>query len=297
MMQTTKRNMSSSVYMWAKLPRLGAKSGNLKNQLEMPKGTPKRIAAFDDLKIKTLRIGLRHSAAITESGDLYTFGNGNWGVLGHSNEDAIKFNKPKLVEVLKKADVKVKDVQLGEYHTIILGEDGSVWTWGYGGKKGFFNWMYTQEVGALGHNNLEPYFYPKKVSFFEEKGLKVDMIAAGNYHCIATTTCGQMFNWGRGLYGVLGNGSNQQSLVPSLNEEFVYMKDEAEQFEKGSFGFKKIQAADDYSAALLNDGTFWTWGKNDRGQMGVGSGIGIDLVESENIPKELDFIQALPAEQ
>lgn len=91
---------------------------------------------------------------------------------------------------------------------MVLAEDGSVWTWGYGGKKGFFNWMYTQEVGALGHGNLEPYFNPKKVQFFEDNNLKVEQIAAGNYHCVAVTSCGKMYNWGRGLYGVLGNGSN-----------------------------------------------------------------------------------------
>ena len=47
----------------------------------------------------------------------------------------------------------------------------------------------------------------------------------------------------------------------------------------------------------MKDGTFYVWGKNDRGQMGVGSGIGIDLVESENVPKEIDFKQALPSDQ
>jgi hypothetical protein len=31
--------------------------------------------------------------------------------------------------------------------------------------------------------------------------------------------------------------------------------------------------------------------------MGVGSGIGIDLVESENIPKEVDLAQALPEKE
>ena len=60
--------------------------------------------------MKTLRIGLRHSAVITQDGKLYTFGNGNWGVLGHGNEESIKFTKPKLVEGLVREGVKIKDV-------------------------------------------------------------------------------------------------------------------------------------------------------------------------------------------
>lgn len=33
---------------------------------------------------------------------------------------------------------------------------------------------------------------------------------------------------------------------------------------------------------------------NDRGQLGVGQGVGIDLVESESVPKELDFTTSFP---
>ncbi len=65
----------------------------------------------------------------------------------------------------------------------------------------------------------------------------------------------------------------------------------------GSFGFKCIKASDDYTGALLRDGTLHVFGKNDRGQMGVGSGIGIDMIESENTPKEVDFQQSLAAEE
>ena len=43
----------------------------------------------------------------------------------------------------------------------------------------------------------------------------------------------------------------------------------------------------------MSDGQLLVWGKNDFGQMGVGSGIGIDLVESENIPKEVELEGAL----
>ena len=103
----------------------------------------------------------------------------------------------------------MKDVQLGEYQTTVLGEDGSVWTWGYGGKKGLFNWMYTQEVGALGHNTVDSNFQPKRVDFFKQNNIKIKSIAAGSYHCVALSENDDMYNWGRGLYGVLGNGSNQ----------------------------------------------------------------------------------------
>ena len=75
-------------------------------------------------------------------------------MLGHGNENNVKFNEPRLVKGL--ANKKVVDIALGEYHSVALTEDGSVYTWGYGGKKGFFNWMYTQEVGALGHGDKEP---------------------------------------------------------------------------------------------------------------------------------------------
>lgn len=92
---------------------------------------------------------------------------------------------------------------------------------------------------------------------------------------------------------MLGNGSNDYALTPVLNEDFAYQREIAER-EGIDFGFVKISAADDYTASVMKDGTLYVWGKNDFGQMGVGSGVGIDLVESENIPKEVELENALP---
>jgi alpha-tubulin suppressor-like RCC1 family protein len=58
------------------------------------------------------------------------------------------------------------------------------------------------------------------------------------------------------------------------------------------FKIKKISAADEYTGALTDDGTLFVWGKNDKGQLGVGSGVGIDMIESENLPKEVEFSRA-----
>jgi len=34
----------------------------------------------------------------------------------------------------------------------------------------------------------------------------------------------------------------------------------------------------------MKDGSYYVWGKNDRGQFGIGNSIGIDMVESESVP-------------
>jgi alpha-tubulin suppressor-like RCC1 family protein len=86
---------------------------------------------------------MRHSAAICQEGGLYMFGSGNWGILGQGNEKDYSFKNPVKVQKFEKMGLKVVDVCLGEYHTMALTDDGSLWTWGYAGKKGFFNWMYT----------------------------------------------------------------------------------------------------------------------------------------------------------
>lgn len=149
------RNFSTGVYLWTEMPRMAPKAQAMA-RISIPKGKPTRVVAFDDLDIKTLRIGMRHSAAVSNDGKLYMFGSGNWGVLGQGNETDVRFDKPIQVTKFEKLGLKVVDCCLGEYHTMVLTDDGNVWTWGYAGKKGMFNWMYTQEIGALGHGDKEP---------------------------------------------------------------------------------------------------------------------------------------------
>lgn len=105
------------------------------------------------------------------------------------------------------------------------------------------------------------------------------------YHTVALAENNDVYTWGRGLYGVLGNASNQYSLVPELNDELQILKNE-----DPNKTIVKIDSADEYTGALMKDGSLYVWGKNDRGQMGVGTGIGIDMVESENVPTMVNVI-------
>jgi alpha-tubulin suppressor-like RCC1 family protein len=164
------------VYIWTdnkKVPKVIGNKTNIKQQLQIPKGVPTRLEFFDDKAPKTLRIGMRHSAVITEGGELYMFGSGNWGVLGQGNENDHNYLNPVKVAGFEKRGLKVVDVALGEYHSIALTDDGNVWTWGYGGKDGLMNSWFRQEIGALGHGEQKPHFKPKKVQFFEDEQMKV----------------------------------------------------------------------------------------------------------------------------
>jgi len=51
----------------------------------------------------------------------------------------------------------------------------------------------------------------------------------------------------------------------------------------------KMDSADEYTVIQMSDGSLHAWGKNDRGQMGTGAGIGIDMVECENVPTIVDL--------
>lgn len=78
-------------------------------------------------------MGPYHLALITKSGDLYTFGSGSYGKLGHgSTSDQLE---PTLVEFFSKQKLKIKDVVCGKYQTLILDQEGSLWACGYGGNQ------------------------------------------------------------------------------------------------------------------------------------------------------------------
>lgn len=278
----SKRCFSSKLYMWSSRAKISRRPTDLKQQFSIKSGVPTRLAFFDDLSPKKLYIGSRHTSVITENGDLYTFGTGAWGVLGHGTEKSLGPTNPQKVQYFADKGIKVKTCKVGEYHTVVLTENGEVYTWGYGGKEGYFSWMVSQEVGALGHGDRKPFFVPRKVRFFDDIDKKVVQISAGLYHTVALTEDGEVYTWGRGQYGVLGNGSNQYSLVPELNEDFEILKDDG-------INVVKIDAADDYTAVLMDNGEVYTFGKNDRGQLGIGSGIGIDMLESSANPTPLTF--------
>ena len=83
----------------------------------------------------------QNSAAISSAGELYTWGKGRYGRLGHG--DSEDQSRPKIVEALKSYRVLNVACGSGDAQTLCITDNDAVWSWGDGdyGKLGRGEYM------------------------------------------------------------------------------------------------------------------------------------------------------------
>ncbi|XP_051773057.1 probable E3 ubiquitin-protein ligase HERC1 isoform X4 [Ctenopharyngodon idella] len=182
--------------------------------------------------------GYRHSAAVTNDGELYTWGEGDFGRLGHS--DSHSRNVPTLVKDIS----GVGQVACGSSHTIAVAQDGRI-VWSFGGG----------DNGKLGHGDTNRVYRPKVIEALH--GFIIRKVCAGSQSSLALTSAGQVFAWGCG--SCLGCGSSETtSLRPRLIEELSITK------------VIDISCGDSHCLALSHENEVFAWGNNAMGQCGQG---------------------------
>jgi len=88
--------------------------------------TPRQVAAFVGERVKLVCTSVATSCAVTEKGELFTWGCSGLGQLGHG--DGEQPLTPKQVEGL--SEVKVAAAAMCDTHTLVANEDGVVWAFG-----------------------------------------------------------------------------------------------------------------------------------------------------------------------
>lgn len=232
-------------------------------------GVPKRIDTFDNNVAKVV-MGPNHTAVITTEGDLYTFGTG--AALGHGQGNQTLY-LPKAVEFFRNNNLKVKDVAVGENHTLAITNNGEVYSWGSGaGNTNFLLNLFLQATGALGQSNNSDRLTPTVIEALRDKSA-LKHISAGNQFSFAITESGEVIQWGKGKHGVFGDGGHADLAQPTVNEKF------AELSHHDHATIKKIQSVADSSVALLSNGKLYAWGGDTQGQLGLNNDIGNEFVD------------------
>ena len=148
-----------------------------------------------------------HSACIDEDGELYTWGKGQCGRLGHGDKSDV--SSPRLVEGL--TGKKCSAVACGEYHTLVLVENGRVYSFGLN------SW------GQLGHGDTQNRLAPALIeASFEGKIIK--QVACGWSHNMALCSGGYLYTWGYGEYGALGHRYEKNYAFPYILHSLIGYK-------------------------------------------------------------------------
>ena len=209
------------------------------------------------------------SLALSSEGKVYSWGANDQGQLG--NGTAINSNLPVEVktEGTPMAGKKIIQTAIGVTHSMALDSEGKVYSWG------------ENVNGLLGTGDAIPTLSPVLVRTggTPMEGKKIVQISAGGAHSMALDSEGNIYAWGWGGEGQLGNGENNNSNVPIL------VKKEGTGLEGKTI--KKVMAGGMFSMVLTSDGSLYSWGKNNYGQIGDGTTNNYNLavaVKTEGTP-------------
>lgn len=243
--------------------------------------------------------GSWHAMALTESGNIYSWGcnrNAQCGI--KPTKDPPTLTVPQLVRFDHRDISRVVKVAAGKSHSVALDATGGVYCWGscnYG------------QCGAVGRRRggTAP---PKQVEALSQVHI-VD-IAAGDSHTLALTGGGRVFGWGCGVEGQLGIGAIiQLNPKPKLVADLDFVAIEAGREWKAKYNGQKmtdsnpnaiprssahyhhhlagipkvvsIHASGNCSFAKSSSGHVYAWGCNDVGNLGIPKPPTSDLTYSE----------------
>ncbi|XP_015086597.1 ultraviolet-B receptor UVR8 isoform X3 [Solanum pennellii] len=177
------------------IPCLDASSHGPDRSLGSPRGSittgsqkRKALGSY----IKSISCGGRHSAVITDTGVLLTFGWGLYGQCGLGNTNDVL--RPTCVSSL--LNTRIEAVAGGLWHSVCLCDHGRVYTFG------------GNQFGQLGlgtgtdHTETSPRLVDAPI--LENKNAKV--VSCGARHSAIMTEDSKIYSWGWNKYGQLGLG-------------------------------------------------------------------------------------------
>ena len=89
-----------------------------------------KYTPFSQMQVKQICCGGQHASALTEASQVYTWGRGTFGRLGHGNTAMVK--QPRLIESL--TNVRIVKIACGFAYSACVSADGELYTWGAGEK-------------------------------------------------------------------------------------------------------------------------------------------------------------------
>ncbi|KAJ6381368.1 hypothetical protein OIU77_030113 [Salix suchowensis] len=158
-----------------------------------------QVSKYPKSYVKEIACGGRHSAVVTDAGELLTFGWGLYGQCGQgsTNDQLSPTSLPSL------SGIKVERIAAGLWHTLCIAIDGRVYAFG------------GNQFGQLGTGDDHGESIPRLLDAPCLESKQAKMVSCGARHSAILTVDGQVFSWGWNKYGQLGVGDSMDRNIPS----------------------------------------------------------------------------------
>jgi alpha-tubulin suppressor-like RCC1 family protein len=214
---------------------------------EASAGEPAESETSPAVKIVAIHANSSINLAIDDQGRVWQWGNYK---LAPNNSPCKGGDACLLTPALVPNLTDVTAVSAGYDHRMALKNDGSLWGWGQ------------NETYQLGLGYGDKLYYDEAVVV---PGMTdVVAVSAGGNFTIALKQDGTVWTWGKDSAGQLGNGKDSYTPKYALREESPVQVVDLNQVEA-------VEAGWHHGIALRSDGTVWTWGFNQLGELGWGT--------------------------
>jgi alpha-tubulin suppressor-like RCC1 family protein len=200
--------------------------------------------------------GQYHSMALKSNGTVWTWGYNDQGQLGRTISGSSTHVPGQVSGGWEDEGQKIIAIAAGYNHSAALDSSGQVWTWG------------RNNEGQLGNGeDTTNRQTPGKVVGENGSGVLSDIIvlSSGRFHLLALDSKGFVWAWGINDYQQLGSNATG---YPTVKYELAPVKVDGLDEQDGHC-VVKVAAGQHSSVAMKSDGSVWTWGRNNRGQLGI----------------------------